>query len=601
MKNRVFLKAYLWSRFWTIVGVVFLIVVGPNALGFPPPEKWAIIKVGLIAAAILVATFSVFTAKLTLPLRKINEIKSKEEKKKIAEFALKIPDRFLVMSFSAFAVGSLVVMLGLYHLGLASGLTTTLGILWGIGTGLGVGWIVREGMDLYLEDIYKALNVRSRDELAEIEAKNLDRRLVTNLLPSSFFVAYFLALTIIGSTKYTLREKIPALIERQSASYSLSDNSYSKLQLIEGMFTKNLTERVVFMGLLMFVLVSVAPLVKARMLRKYISKLENGLDEFRNRNLDIQVPVVSGDEIGVLTAGFNDMVVSMRELVAQIKDASLLIASSLTQIHQSLEEQAAVTSEQSAAISEISSAAEELAQSASEMDEMIEKLAQMSRTLLEVSEKGGAEILKVLEYLEELSERIEEISESVRDLERKSEKIGEITEIIKSISDETHLLSINAAIEASAAGEFGRRFSVVASEVRRLAEDAKEATGEINKIMDSVRNGVSRAVFATEKGLKVADEAREKASTAREALKVIQEKIEEGEGFTQRIKLSTSQQKTAINQVALSIKEVATAMERAASSISQIESALKNMKETAGNLQKKVEEFRYSNGEREVS
>lgn len=203
---------------------------------------------------------------------------------------------------------------------------------------------------------------------------------------------------------------------------------------------------------------------------------------------------------------------------------------------QSLEESATSSQEQLASVSEISTASEELAQSASEM-------AKSTEIYNKKVNDSISTMKEVLGSLEDLTIRVEEIGNKIKILGEKSQMINDIITLIEQTSNETHLLSINAAIEAAEAGEHGKRFAMVASEVRRLAEESKKALSEIDKVVKTIQDAVKESIFSADYGIKGAKRGREKLEIAGDSLKEMTLSFKEESELVEKIKITTSHQR----------------------------------------------------------
>jgi len=171
----------------------------------------------------------------------------------------------------------------------------------------------------------------------------------------------------------------------------------------------------------------------------------------------------------------------------------------------------------------------------------------------------------------------------------RSQKIGDVLDIIQEIAAETHLLAVNAAIESAAAGEHGRRFAVVAGEVRRLAERSRASAEEIAALVTEIQAAISASVMATEQGTKEVEIGAGLARGVEKGLHEIVEMIEKTTQTAKEISLATQQQRAASDQVvavirgiADSARESAEGMQQASSLVTQLTTLAAGFKEEAG-------------------
>ena len=183
----------------------------------------------------------------------------------------------------------------------------------------------------------------------------------------------------------------------------------------------------------------------------------------------------------------------------------------VTQVRQGGEQQCEAARQADMGMQEAAKAVEEVARSAQQM-------AVAARQATAVAQKGGAAVEQTVASMSRIKDQVALSSQKARELGEMSQRIGAIVETIDQIAEQTNLLALNAAIEAARAGEHGRGFAVVADEVRKLAERAGSATGEIGTLIAQVRQGVDEAVHSMDASSKEVQAGAEKSHEAGEAL-----------------------------------------------------------------------------------
>ncbi len=204
--------------------------------------------------------------------------------------------------------------------------------------------------------------------------------------------------------------------------------------------------------------------------------------------------------------------------------------------------QASGSSEQATAVAKITSTMEELSRTA-------EQIAASGEQIGERAEAGRLAVNDSLEGMSRIKSKVETMSERITDLAENSREIGEISDIIEDVADKTHILALNAAIESAAAGEYGRRFAVVASQIRELAEDAKSATRQVKSMLKQIQLVTDTLIVAIKDATAEADIGSELASRAGE---VIEQMVE----MVHTISLATQQQRSASEQVVETMHEI---------------------------------------------
>src|SRR6185295_2989246 len=205
-------------------------------------------------------------------------------------------------------------------------------------------------------------------------------------------------------------------------------------------------------------------------------------------------------------------------LAQQIQSSSIDVASAAASVNEIASELASGSSEQAASVVEITAAMEELARTASQIADNAGSQADLAQAAEESGNAGQAAVEEGVAGVEEVKKRISGIANRAEILGTRSKEIYRVLDLITEIAQETHILSLNAAIEAAAAGEHGRRFSVVAEEVRRLAQRSQESVESVRNLLDEFAGSIRTTVVATEEGSSEAGRVLERAQAAAAAI-----------------------------------------------------------------------------------
>jgi methyl-accepting chemotaxis protein len=171
-------------------------------------------------------------------------------------------------------------------------------------------------------------------------------------------------------------------------------------------------------------------------------------------------------------------------------------------------------------------------------------------------------------------------------------------EIINGIADQTKLIAFNAALEASSAGEAGKRFGVVAAEIRRLADNVMESTGEIDSRIQEIQEAVGRLVIVSENGAKRVQEGLEYSNETAQMISELLIGAKATASAAKQISLSTQQQESASEQVVQALREIDEGARQTSGSIGQASSATNDLKRMSDNLKSLVNQFKVVAGER---
>ena len=250
---------------------------------------------------------------------------------------------------------------------------------------------------------------------------------------------------------------------------------------------------------------------------------------------------LAGDLNGMV-AGLEQVVGDMQTLVEQTRGASREVSESATALSAGSEELAATTTEQTAAVTQASVTMEELARTSITIADTVDRVAGQAADTRDNLEQAKGDIQASSERTLALAERVNEI--------------GAILGLINEIADQTNLLALNAAIEAARAGESGRGFTVVADEVRRLAERSKSSAAEISGIVHGAQTETSATLMAMEKG----------AKQMQEGLLLVEQVARAAD----QVRLTTQQQRAGSEQVVLSMDQIAEASRQVSDTAQQI-------------------------------
>jgi methyl-accepting chemotaxis protein len=244
-------------------------------------------------------------------------------------------------------------------------------------------------------------------------------------------------------------------------------------------------------------------------------------------------------------------------LTRQIGSAVGHVQSSSTELQSAAAQQATAAREQATAMVEISTTIRELLATSRQIAASSQRVSSMAAQTGGSCTVGEQTVGRARSSIQAIARQVDRIVEHMLELGRKSQQIGTVLDIVSELSEQTNILAINATIEAAGAGEGGRRFSVVADEIRKLADRMGGSTKEIRSLIEEVRGAVNTTVMATETGSKAAESgAREFASVAEQFL-LIMNLVDNTTEAAREIELSTKQQATAVEQINIAIAGVA--------------------------------------------
>ena len=258
-----------------------------------------------------------------------------------------------------------------------------------------------------------------------------------------------------------------------------------------------------------------------------------------------------------------------RALGSQISNAVRHVQSSSAELQAAAGQQATGAKQQATAMAEITTTISELLATSRQIAESAQRVAAIAAETAGAARAGDETVQRSQDSVGSIRRQVELIVNHMLELGRKSQQIGGILEIINELAEQTNILAINATIEAAGAGEAGRRFAVVAEEIRKLADRVGGSTKDIRTLIDEVRSAVNTTVMATESGSKSVEVGARQFGEVAAAFGQIARLVATTTDAAREIELSTKQQTTAVEQVNLAISNVAQATREAEASSGQ--------------------------------
>ncbi len=258
-----------------------------------------------------------------------------------------------------------------------------------------------------------------------------------------------------------------------------------------------------------------------------------------------------------------------RTLGRQIGSAVGQIQSSSAELQAAANQQAMGSREQATAVTEIATTIQELLATSRQIADSAQRVAQMATQATTAALGSEGTVSKAHDSILSIQRQTDQIVSHMLELGRKSQQIGTVLEIVSELAEQTNILAINATIEASLAGEVGKRFGVVADEIRKLADRVTGSTKEVRSLIDDVRAAVNTTVMATETGAKTVDAGTRQFSDVTGALVHIKGLVTTTHEAAREIELSTKQQATAVEQVSAAIVSVGQATREVEASSTQ--------------------------------
>ncbi|NVZ90427.1 methyl-accepting chemotaxis protein [Pseudomonas yamanorum] len=309
-------------------------------------------------------------------------------------------------------------------------------------------------------------------------------------------------------------------------------------------------------------------------------------------DLTRRLTIQNHDEFGVLGTAFNRFVerihTSIREVSSateHVNEVALRVVSASNSSMVNSDEQANRTNSVAAAINELGAAAQEIARNAAQASNQASDARQLA-------EDGQQVVERNIKAMNQLSQMISASSTNIEALNNKTVNIGQILEVITSISQQTNLLALNAAIEAARAGEAGRGFAVVADEVRNLAHRTQESAQQVQKMIEELQVGARDSVSTMSESQRHSQDSVEIANLAGERLNSVTQRIGEIDGMNQSVATATEEQTSVVESINMDITEINTLNQEGVENLQSTLRACSDLEQQAARLKQLVGSFR---------
>lgn len=316
-----------------------------------------------------------------------------------------------------------------------------------------------------------------------------------------------------------------------------------------------------------------------------ILRLMDELAEFSNGDLTVEAQVTE-DFTGAIADSVNYAIESMRELVGTINHTSTQVSDASVNTRHIAEQMLASSNEQADRIHNITQIIDNMVSSLERVATSTNDSAEIARNSVNIAREGASRVRDTIGGMNNIRENIQETSKRIKRLGESSQEIGNIVEIIKGITDQTNILALNAAIQATSAGEAGRGFAVVADEVQRLAERSSNATKRIEALVKTIQSDTHEAIASMEKstrevvsGANIAEEAGTALARIEEVSTSLASLIERVSDSTRKVSsmaVGVSQDMGGINQLATKTTENVIKTSDAIENLSVLSRELKN-------------------------
>ncbi|MEG4507320.1 methyl-accepting chemotaxis protein [Microcoleus sp. F6_B4] len=304
-----------------------------------------------------------------------------------------------------------------------------------------------------------------------------------------------------------------------------------------------------------------------------------------------QVAVFLGMTVGPLIAIFLGIALSIaiaKPLDKALKGIINMIVSSSTEIAATIEQQERIAVQQAASVNQTTTTMDELAASSRQSAMQAESALENASNVLNMAAEGSKVVHKTQQGMLSLTAKVGAIADQVLNLSQQTNQIANITNLVSDLANQTNMLAINATVEAVRTGKQGKGFGVVATEIRRLADQSKKSSDRINNLIDLINNSINKTVMVTDEGKKTLDNSLKLTEGTADNFNNVANAIKSVVVSSQQIYLNTKQQAIAIEQVVDAMNVLNKGAAETASGITQSRIGTQTLNKAALNLKSLV-------------
>lgn len=301
---------------------------------------------------------------------------------------------------------------------------------------------------------------------------------------------------------------------------------------------------------------------------------------------------VTEDITGAIADSVNFAVEALRSLVTTINETAVQVSAAAQETQATAMNLADAAQHQAQQITTASAAINEMATSIDGVSRNSADSAEVAQRSVAIATKGADVVRQTIEGMDSIRDQIQETSKRIKRLGESSQEIGSIVELINDIAEQTNILSLNAAIQASSAGEAGRGFAVVADEVQRLAERSANATKRIETLVHTIQSDTNEAVSSMEQTTAEVVSGARLAEDAGSALGEIEQVSNDLAGLIQNISASAKQQSAAAANISETMSAIQEITSQTSVGASQTAESIGNLAGLAGELRRSVADFK---------
>ncbi len=350
------------------------------------------------------------------------------------------------------------------------------------------------------------------------------------------------------------------------------------------------------LGLVCILLVSVGAVIVARLQSTGVTvplqQLVAALERMRQGDFTQRLQMQRADEFGIVGNGLDRLADELSVLVGRVQRSGIQVNMTATEIAATAKEQQSTTNEIAATTAEIGATSKEISATSKELDKTMNEVSQVAEATAQLANSGQSALARMGTTMGQIEAASGAITTKLAVLNEKTANINSVVTTITKVADQTNLLSLNAAIEAEKAGEYGLGFAVVAMEIRRLADQTAVATYDIEKMVKEMQGAVTAGVMGMDK---FSEEVRRGGDDMRQVGTQLAQIIQQVQTLTPRFQTVSEgmhAQATGAQQISETLTQLSEAAQQTADTLRESNLAIEQLNEAARGLQTSVARFK---------
>jgi methyl-accepting chemotaxis protein len=309
---------------------------------------------------------------------------------------------------------------------------------------------------------------------------------------------------------------------------------------------------------------------------------------------DLRASLQPQSSADILGHALVKMITNLRKQIGGMVEGASVLGSAASEIVASTAQLASGASESAAAVSQTTTTVEEIRQTSQMASQKARAVSDNAQKAVQISQGGRKSTEDAVAGMGRIRTQMDAIGESMMRLSEQTQAIGQIIASVEDLAAQSNLLAVNAAIEAAKAGEQGKGFSVVAQEVKSLAEQSRAATDRVRAILSDIQKATTAAVMATEQGNKAVEAGSRQTEIAGESILALTGTVSEAAQAATQIAASSQQQLVGMDQVAGAMENIKQASAQNVASARQLETSARNLSDLGQKLKALVENYTVS-------